>query len=439
MPLARPPASATGALTGIAGVVTLLAAASLLREWLAPSYVKALAVVALVAAAMIAADVVLYRVHRGASTGLASRPIRPLDPGRVGRKCLGLSATLVAAALPYWVIPEFARDYFAPFRNAALFLLPGLVVVAPIYIAYVDRRQDEPEDGCAQLGALILGRTPRSWSDVALHARGWAIKAFFLPLMFVYVTNDLVGLWTAPFLPSPLDFEHIFPRLLDLLYLIDVLLAVIAYALTLRVVDSHIRSVEPMLGGWLVCLICYPPFNGVTGHFLQYDQDGLFWGKVFAPWPALYVLWGSVILFLVAVYAWSTAAFGLRFSNLTNRGIITNGPYRWTRHPAYICKNLSWWMISVPFIAGAGWPQAVQSCLLLGGVNLIYFVRARTEERHLGADPAYVAYSEFIRQHGLFAVAHRAVAGIAARSHGHMVSWASSVSLGQSRESGNPD
>jgi hypothetical protein len=74
------------------------------------------------------------------------------------------------------------------------------------------------------------------------------------------------------------------------------------------------------MSGWVVCLLCYPPFNNVTGQYLPYDQDNLFWGKVFAPYPMLNVIWGSVILVLVFVCMWSTAAFGLRFSNLTNRG-----------------------------------------------------------------------------------------------------------------------
>jgi protein-S-isoprenylcysteine O-methyltransferase Ste14 len=250
-----------------------------------------------------------------------------------------------------------------------------------------------------------------------VHARGWAIKAFFLPLMFVYVVGDLGGFWSGPLLPAPVDFEHIFPRLIDLLYLFDVFLAAITYALTLRPLDSHIRSADPTVAGWLVCLALYPPFNAVTGKILPYDQDGLFWGKVFAPYPALYVLWGVAILVLVAIYAWSTAAFGLRFSNLTHRGIITNGPYRWSKHPAYLSKNLSWWMISVPFVAGAGWFQAVQSCLLLGGVNLIYFLRARTEERHLSADPVYRDYAAFIAERGLLAVAGRTARRVA-------LSWA---------------
>jgi protein-S-isoprenylcysteine O-methyltransferase Ste14 len=388
----------------MAGIAALAGAALLLRDWLAPGYLKALATLGIAAAAMIVVEVAFYRTHRNAETGLSLSPLRPLDWRRVGCKVLGLWLSCGLAAAPYWVIPDLVGDFFQPFRAASLFLLPGLIIISPVYIAYVDRRQHDPEDAYAQLGALALGRAPADNAQLWVHARGWAIKAFFLPLMFVYVVGDLGGLWSAPLLPAPVDFEHIFPRLIDLLYLIDVFLAAITYALTLRPLDSHIRSADPTVAGWVVCLALYPPFNTVTGKILPYDQDGLFWGKVFAPYPALYVLWGVAILVMVAIYAWSTAAFGLRFSNLTHRGIITNGPYRWSKHPAYLSKNLSWWMISVPFIAGAGWLQAVQSCLLLGGVNLIYFLRARTEERHLSADPMYRDYAAFITAHGLLAV-----------------------------------
>ena len=191
--------------------------------------------------------------------------------------------------------------------------------------------------------------------------------------------------------------------MIELLYLLDVLLATITYAITLRLLDNHMRSVEPTLGGWVVCVICYRPRTDVQAPYIQYEQDNLYWGAVFAPYPWLYVLWGSLILFLIFIYVWSTAAFGLRFSNLTNRGIITNGPYRWLMHPAYVSKNLSWWMISVPFIAGAGWVTAVVSCIMLGAANLIYYMRAVTEERHLSADPVYRDYQAYMAQHGLWA------------------------------------
>ncbi|MGJ3628557.1 DUF1295 domain-containing protein [Sphingomonas sp. MMS24-JH45] len=38
-------------------------------------------------------------------------------------------------------------------------------------------------------------------------------------------------------------------------------------------------------------------------------------------------------------------------SNLTHRGILTHGAYGWTRHPAYLSKNLFWWISTVPILS----------------------------------------------------------------------------------------
>jgi len=104
---------------------------------------------------------------------------------------------------------------------------------------------------------------------------------------------------------------------------------------------------------------------------------------------------------LLCVFAWATATFGCRFSNLTHRGILTNGPYRWSKHPAYVTKVLSYWLITMPFIASTGLADAIRGCLMLALVGGIYFVRARTEERHLSRDPTYVAYALWMNEHGL--------------------------------------
>ncbi|HEX4297997.1 MAG TPA: isoprenylcysteine carboxylmethyltransferase family protein [Devosia sp.] len=411
---AVPPRSASSAWVGATGIAAALSSIALLQSWLEPGWMKAVAVLAIVAAAMIATDAATHRL-RGVPWGLDAQALRPPNLLRVGQKLVGFWLTIGALAAGYWLLPVYADPAFDAFRDAAFGCLPALVVVAPFYIAYVDRRQPDPDDAFLQLPALLAGARPADWTILRQHVLGWIVKGFFLPLMFGYVTADLAALWSGPLLPRLDGFEPIFNRLIDLFYLLDVLLAAIAYTLTLRLLNSHIRSVEPTVFGWIACLACYPPFNSVTGRFLPYDQDNLFWGGVFAATPVLYVLWGTAILALVSIYMWSTAAFGLRFSNLTHRGIITSGPYRWSRHPAYISKNLSWWLISVPFIAGAGWAQAVQSCLLLAGVNLIYYLRARTEERHLGRDPAYRQYAEFIERRGLFATLARLGAGVLAR------------------------
>jgi len=43
---------------------------------------------------------------------------------------------------------------------------------------------------------------------------------------------------------------------------------------------------------------------------------------------------------------------------------------------------------------------AFRHCCLLLLLNLVYYIRARTEERHLSWDPNYVAYAEWIDRHG---------------------------------------
>jgi hypothetical protein len=61
---------------------------------------------------------------------------------------------------------------------------------------------------------------------------------------------------------------------------------------------------------------------------------------------------------------------------------------------------MSWWLLSTPFVVNDSVPDAIKRCLLLGVVNFMYFMRARTEERHLSRDPTYVAYALWMNDHG---------------------------------------
>lgn len=403
------PKSASTIWTGIAGLVAGAAMASVIADWLQPTWLKALAVLATAAAAMVVVDVLLYRAGENPSSGLSRDPLRPLGWRRVAAKLAGFWLTISTIGIAYAVLSEYARELYTPFKDAMLFLLPGVAAVSPFYIAYVDRRQRQPVDAYAELGMLLTGQWPRDWASLKLHVLGWTIKGFFLPLMFAYAHNGLVGMWSRDAIPPITEFGAFFSFAIDTFYLGDVLLAAVAYALTLRLLDSHIRSVEPSVFGWAVCLVCYEPFvTGTLRAYFSYDGDKLYWGDVFSPFAPLYVAWGTAILVLIGIYLWATVAFGLRFSNLTNRGIITSGPYRWVKHPAYLAKNLSWWMISVPFVASGGWLMAVQSSALLLCVNLVYLLRARTEEKHLRSDPAYRDYEACIAARGLFAIVRRA-------------------------------
>ena len=114
--------------------------------------------------------------------------------------------------------------------------------------------------------------------------------------------------------------------------------------------------------------------------------------------------WAALLVFLTFCYAWATVAFGVRFSNLTYRGVLTNGPYRFTRHPAYLAKNAFWWCASLPFLVNNGSAvDAVRNTFFLGCVSAIYYWRARTEERHLLAeDQKYRDYHAWMNRNGAF-------------------------------------
>lgn len=107
------------------------------------------------------------------------------------------------------------------------------------------------------------------------------------------------------------------------------------------------------------------------------------------------------------LYWLSTASFGIRFSNLTYRGLIDHGPYRYTKHPAYWSKNIYWWLHAVPFVGITSAGDFARSFLGLGFVSLIYYLRAKTEERHLRKFPEYRAYCDWIDTNGLWACCRR--------------------------------
>ncbi|HXQ64221.1 MAG TPA: isoprenylcysteine carboxylmethyltransferase family protein, partial [Steroidobacteraceae bacterium] len=273
--------------------------------------------------------------------------------------------------------------------------------LVPFYMLWADRRSGETRDEYYEFGALVMGR----WRSVdravvGRHLLGWTVKAYFLPLMTVYLGDEIRALYRAVGATGT-GTMSVYDVFFHLSYAVDLLYCVVGYTTTIRLFDTHIRSVEPTVAGWLVALICYQPFYSVIGRFYLQYEDNTYWDSWLRPWPALQGAWGAIIIALASIYALATVAFGLRFSNLTHRGIITSGPYRFTKHPAYLAKNLSWWLISVPFVSEQGAAAALRNCCLLLLLNLVYYARARTEERHLSRDPTYVAYALWINEHGM--------------------------------------
>jgi len=66
-----------------------------------------------------------------------------------------------------------------------------------------------------------------------------------------------------------------------------------------------------------------------------------------------------------------------------------------------VSKNLFWWLSPLPFFAATGnLTDVIRNCFVMALVAGIYYWRARTEERHLSADPAYRAYAGWMERNG---------------------------------------
>lgn len=226
---------------------------------------------------------------------------------------------------------------------------------------------------------------------------GLLVKFFFVPLMTVFFVDQfshLVGnfgflLGGARNGFSVRDFHNVS---YTIVFSVDVGLAWCGYVLSSRWIKNSIFSAEPTALGWLVAVLSYPPINRNFGLYFMTPGENVFFSLSS---PRIVSLLAVMSALSFTVYTSATVAFGLRFSNLTHRGIITTGPYSIVRHPAYAAKNFSWWCVMFPvalydvYKQGAG---ALVYVLGLVALSFIYYMRARTEEKHLMRDPEYRKY-----------------------------------------------
>jgi protein-S-isoprenylcysteine O-methyltransferase Ste14 len=417
---ARLPASDVSPWVGLVGLATLLGWIAFARLW--PALVTALELparaeplsgpnsallaMALTGLTMAAWSVLVEKAHLRPSTGIDWTRPRPLSA------VLEVSVTKLAGLWATWlVIGAFYAlgrwywdgQYLFAMRVLGAAALPLFALSIP-YALWLDRYLVEPRDHAWHFGAMLTGREAWDGEEVKRHWRAWIIKGFFSAFMISILPGGFAAVVEA-------DIGEVFGNpvrcgvlLFELLFVIDVQIGTVGYLLTLRPLDAHIRSGNPFLAGWLAALICYPPFVYAfmgQGGVIQYEFQTAGWGVWFDGHPMVLWAWASWLAFLTAVYAWATVAFGMRFSNLTYRGVLTNGPYRFTRHPAYLSKNLFWWCSAMPFLVTGAPVEAIRNTVFLGLVSGIYYWRARTEEAHLLAeDSKYRDYHAWMARHG---------------------------------------
>ncbi len=382
-----------------------------------------------------------------AETGVRPRVKRaqPTVWQRATYRWTAVTAVMATLLVLYTQHPYYQGAQFAPWRpfyTAAFFvwLVFGIFYVKKTMLHFSQTRY-VVRDGALHLVLLAKAWQEKRFWRVAKNPRvrttllGICVKGFFTPLMTGFFAGHMnsiasawlrhknlpplkidipkgmsllsgAGLWFSQIkarvpdlVPAFSDFGGLFHPdtwtradvtwglglAYDIVFFVDCGWALMGYASESRWIGNKTRSVEPTPFGWLVCLACYPPYNNVLGTYLPLDSSK----HVITDETTLLVLKG-VIVALFTIYASATVAFGFKFSNLTNRGIVTRGPYRFVRHPAYLTKCSAWWLEHLPTIS---LQKAFFLCLLCG----VYALRAWTEERHLGRDPEYQAYKKKVR------------------------------------------
>lgn len=417
-----PPQSDVSAAVGLAGLFGLFTWIAFCRNYapiadalelpgprapLAGPY-AALAAMVFSSLPMILWSVFVDRVHRRDSTGIDWDNPRPLADviGVSVVKIAGLWATWAILAFLYGVARWYWQGQYLFAMEVLMAAVVPMVVLSVPYVVWLDRVLIDPRDHAWHFGAMLLGREPYDPGEVKKHWRAWIIKAFFGAFMISILPGGFEFIVNADFGEVAADPISLGLFLIGVLFLIDVQIGTVGYLVTFRPLDAHIRSGNPLLAGWLAALVCYPPLV-----FAFMASDGIFAYEISTPgwafWlsdhPVLATIWAAWLVFLTGIYAWATVAFGLRFSNLTYRGVLTNGPYRFTCHPAYLSKNLFWWCATLPFFVDSGsTADVVRNTFFMGCVSAIYYLRARTEEAHLLAEDAkYREYWAWMQSNGI--------------------------------------
>ena len=400
------PRSAVSSGVGVVGLVGLIGWFLASRHYGMNGEHSALASVAVTGLVMAAWSVFVDKVHRNPSTGIDWSMRRDWaevhDIAPV--KLLGLWATWAIIGFAYCVLRYYwAGQYAFSMKWLGIALVPMIVLSIP-YVLWLDRRLVSPRDGAWHFGHWLLGGEDFDLDTIWRHWRAWLVKGFFTAFMLSIVLGNFAPLIVRPWdviTGNPIQFAYFG---IAFFYLIDVHFATVGYILTMRPLDAHIRTANPYGMAWVAALACYPPFVLMNpGGPLFYEQDAREWNIWFdhfgLPVAAFWV-WGALLVVLTGIYAWATVAFGIRFSNLTHRGVITHGPYKYSRHPAYLAKNTFWWLSSLVILPWEGGViTAVRNVMLLSIVSGIYYWRAKTEERHLLADPDYRAYWDWAQEH----------------------------------------
>lgn len=326
-------------------------------------------------------------------------------------KWLGVLAGTLLILFLLWLLPDYRLPkYFLPLSEVKYFVAGLVLLVGLPLIAVTDRVLGSKLDATYEFGKIFLGK----WRNLDLEKikdvlREWILRGFFLVLNYTTAVSMFTNFKTTGGFINYVSFAQFAPIFLELIFLVLLFTILPGYLFSSRLINTEVKNVDRTMLGWVVTFICYPPvIYSVFTAWLDYKvnlEHSLMepWLQILGSLPTLLISVGVIIILLELVHLWGEALLGLRSSNLMNRGIVTNGPFTYTKHPIYVVKCIGWFLVYLPFINPSGFLSAFQSTILLLGVCYVFLARGWAEERLLASDEVYVAYARYIDKQGVFA------------------------------------
>jgi protein-S-isoprenylcysteine O-methyltransferase Ste14 len=344
----------------------------------------------------------------------ASTPSELLE--RCAIKWLGVMVVTGLMLFFWWLFPLYQDPYFRPAMDLRYVALPYFALVLVPYILFTEWRLGAANDYAWHFGLLALGRWKTvDWISLRDGTLSMVIRAIFLPINFCTMVGSIMPDMRHTRWETALDITPAsFTLIAHALYALLIIAILPGYIFSLRLLNTHTRAIDHSWLGWATLLICYKPLHAGVVAWLKYHplKNALpagtqAWAFLFHDNLTLMFLVGSGIVLSELIHWWGESILGIRSSNITHRGIITNGPFRLLRHPVYFGKCVGWFLIAMPMLMGDTALESLRLTMLFGFTCLIFYLRSIVEERLLSCDPDYVTYALWMDKHGLLSFVGR--------------------------------
>ena len=330
---------------------------------------------------------------------------------------LGMVLGIVAILFAVWLFPEYNQPHYRRllFEAVPLFLA-SFIPLSLVIIFLTEYLLGEKRDGTYQFGLIARFR----WSEVEGKAfragvLEWLVRGIFLLINFFAVSTLLARVRSRE-LPDLSDgFVQFVMNIDSMIFMLILLVILPGYLFASRLIGTEVKKVDSTWFAWAITLSSYSPLNAaVYSAWITYRplsdvyENTHVWGVIGAVHPTVLYCLGALILIAALFHLWGEAILGARSSNLSMRGIITNGPFAFTKHPVYVSKCIQWACIYLPILNGIGFLDATRSGILFILVCVVFGARALAEERLLAEDENYVAYARMMDEKSIFAFVGRA-------------------------------